>query len=77
MIGQFLMKNGFKRGYHDEIRDHYYNNRCSIAISSSDEGSYIEIYQCKKGSVYNGTGHIYWLIGYLTYYDLMDKNYKQ
>jgi len=67
-VAPFLKKNGFKWIY---VR-HYSNEKCEIHINKNNytvlsEGCLIESEDL----------NIYWLIGYLTYYDLIDKNYKK
>lgn len=72
----FLEKNGFEidsSGY--EIM----NNNCSVRIV---HGEYYRIKVFKSelnevGNLYSRDLNIYWLIGVLTYYGLIDKNYIQ
>jgi coproporphyrinogen III oxidase-like Fe-S oxidoreductase len=66
---KFLEKNGFERiGVAN-----FANNRCNVVISqdgyavSNNDGN----------TMYSNDHNIYWLIGVLTYYEYMDKNYKK
>jgi len=71
IISNFLLKNGFKKK-----RGLFYNDKCQIKIFS-------DVYKItfdESGndySMYSKNHNIYWLIGVLTYYGLMDKNYNQ
>lgn len=83
-IFDFLLVNGFKQVNHRVVE----NDKCSVIIHNEDypfKPLYIEIeqqiwldtpyHQNTKASVFNYDFSIYWVIGYLTYNDLMDKNY--
>jgi len=65
-VKEFLIKNGFSK----VESNHYVNYICEVVIMK-DCYNIIE----NNGSVYSDGLNIYWLIGYLTYYDLIDKNY--
>ena len=66
-VKEFLKKNGFTFN-----NDMYYNEKCSVSIESCYYG--VLIYD--KGYMYSQDLNIYWLIGVLTYYNLIDKNYS-
>ena len=71
-IGSFLLKNGFKGIGGDSYR----NSECTIIVT---EDQY-EIQFTQEGdevSMYTDSLSIYHLIGILTWYDLMDRNYKK
>lgn len=81
-VESFLLKNGF-----EEINQNIYkNDLCSIEITS-DLDENLNKYQCYKITyidknnyscdMWSNDLNIYWLIGMLTYYGLMDKNYNQ
>lgn len=66
-ISKFLTKNGFKK----DGALCYINDNCSIIIydnyfSINHDGNIIE----------SDTHDIYWLIGALTYWNLIDRNFK-
>lgn len=72
MIQHFLLKNGFTEV--EKNIDVYTNGKCKVNIFYDC----IEITSKENGErVYSDDHNIYWLIGYLTYYNLMDKNYNQ
>ena len=70
-VENFLLKNGFEK-IHRKIPS-YKNNKCTIMIVMDKFYSIRYI----KGKVYSDDLNIYWLIGFLTYNGLMDKNYIQ
>jgi hypothetical protein len=71
-IGSFLLKNGFKGIGGDSYR----NSECTIIVT---EDQY-EIQFTQEGdevSMYTDSLSVYHLVGILTWYDLIDKNYKK
>jgi hypothetical protein len=74
-IINFLGKNGFC--FKDGI---YVGEKCDVIIHGSNLSPYLEVVFKKvspKGRMYSGeSGIMYWLIGVLTYYGLIDKDYK-
>lgn len=72
---EFLELNGFKKIDHDI----YQNNRCYIRFISNDEEELVKVlFDGNKSTQWSLDGmSLHTLIGYLTYYELMDKNYKQ
>ena len=69
-IETFLLKNGFAR-IEDEFNG-YTNYECKVYV----DHDYFTI-DFIEGIVYSDNLNIYWLIGFLTYNGLMDKNYIQ
>ena len=67
-VKAFLRANGFSRSK----KNIYVNNKCSVMINL---GSYRVV--TNEWSMFSNDLNIYWLIGVLTYYGYMDKNYKQ
>lgn len=65
----FLKKNGFKR----IERNSYANSMCNVVI---DLWNY-SVADNTGNTMYSKDLNIYWLIGVLTYYGYMDKNYNQ
>ena len=64
---KFLEKNGFKQ----VKKQHFQKDSCTVIIHDM-------CYEVNDGkSAYGPNLEIYWLIGYLTYYGYMDKNYKK
>lgn len=70
-LDDFLSKNGFS--FKDGV---YSNGDCKVIIH---EDHYEVRFQHGQewGSMYSKDLIIYWLIGVLTWNDLIDKNYKQ
>jgi hypothetical protein len=66
-IGEFLLLNGFKQ----RIPYVYVNDKCEITVT--EEG--YEVYH-NELTWYSHDHNIYSLVGWLTWYDLIDKNYK-
>lgn len=66
VVKEFLIKNGFAK---TEL-NHYVNYTCEVVIMG-DCYNIIE----NSGSVFSDNLNIYWLIGYLTYYNFIDKDY--
>lgn len=76
-VEEFLISNGFEK---TESKT-FSNGKCKIIINATDEPSdndHYEIVDIKHdASMYSDNLNIYWLIGVMTYYGFMDKNYKQ
>jgi len=68
-VKAFLRANGFSRSK----KNIYINDKCSIVINRV---CYTVIYN-KREMMFSNNLNIYWLIGVLTYYGYMDKDYKQ
>ena len=68
-IVRFLKKNGFRR----MDKNSYANDLCNVVITK--EG--YEVADNDGAVIYNSNHSIYWLIGLLTYYKYIDKNYRQ
>ena len=64
---EFLKKNGFERMEPSS----YANDRCNVVFGEH----YYEVADSEGNVSYSKDENIYWLIGYLTYYGFMDKNY--
>ena len=64
---QFLKRNGFRN-----IEGKLYTNGKCLVIIKKDH--YI-IENKNKDKFYSEDLNIYWLIGFLTFYDFIDKNY--
>ena len=64
-IESFLLKNGFKKK-----KFYYGNNNCSVMIYENQI-----IIEFNHTTLANKLD-IYWLIGILTYHNLINKNYK-
>lgn len=91
-IDAFLRSNGFKlEGFTTEVPDKnercltswkriwWKNERCSVSINECDDGkeNYQITYDDGESTIFSKDIVIYWLIGFLTYYGLMTKNYVQ
>lgn len=65
----FLTQNGF-----EEVNYFTYKNKkCCVYIGEDD---YIVKNLIDEWEMFSTDRQIYWLIGVLTYYNLMDRNYK-
>jgi len=76
-IIDFLEINGFKKAKDKRdqtIWNTYKNDLCIIYIDMDKE--YYKVTNNEGWSMYSDNLVIYWLIGVLTYNNLMDKNYK-
>lgn len=67
-IHDFLILNGFEK----LEKDSYVNEFCNIVI----EEDHYAVADNTGGVMYSKDLQIYWLIGVLTYYGYMSKNYK-
>jgi hypothetical protein len=71
-IGSFLLRNGFKGIEGDSYR----NSECTVIVT----GDQYEIQFIEEGlevSMYTDSLSIYHLVGILTWFNLIDKNYKK
>ena len=70
----FLRMNGFMEG---TCEDDFHLGRCRVYFRKNKEGDY-DHYEVEfgDGSMFSTDLSIYWLIGVLTYYDLMPREYK-
>jgi hypothetical protein len=65
----FLKLNGFDR----METNSYANDRCNVVY----EDGYFAVADRDGNTTYSKDQNIYWLIGFLTYYGFMNKNYHQ
>lgn len=65
----FLLKNGF-----EQLTKNGYANPCCTVVILQD-GCVIE--QLNEEITISDDLNIYWLVGYLTYHNLIPKNYKK
>ena len=71
-IANFLLKNGFQKISYCK----YGNGKCQVHYHVQFGDESIEVYDTENDtSWYQYDTIIYTLIGYLTYYNLMDRNY--
>ena len=70
-VKRFLTNNGFKKVRTVNNSHEYVNDYCVVVIN---ENNY-EVFD-KDASMFSTDHNIYWLIGVLTYYGMMDRNYK-
>jgi len=68
-VKDFLLKNGFKF-----TGNAYINNKCSIVIIHNYS---VSIMDNDYNVTYSEDLSIYWLIGFLTYYNFIDRNYEK
>ncbi len=77
-LKNLLVPNGFI--YYKNPANFFSNGKCRIILRKNENGNgYCDFYEIStpEGICCSSDPNIYWLIGYLTYYGLMDKNYKQ
>ena len=77
-VEKFLTDNGFSKVKGKKLA--YKNDKCEVLIKLTDTDAWYEVifeYGLDVGRMISDSFNIYWLIGFLTYYDLMGKNYKQ
>lgn len=79
VIGEFLTKNGFKPNGSAS----WTNDKCQVTMHGKREhffeitSSALPGFEGQEMSFYSQNSSIYWLIGNLTYFDLMPKDYKK
>lgn len=71
-IDRFLVMNGFSALERDPST--FTNGKCNVYIGA--HGYIVTWLMDDMSQMYSTDHNIYWLIGVLTYYDLMDKDYK-
>ena len=73
----FLVKNGFTW----MEKNSYANDMCNVVYeelkSDNKKIGYYAVSNNNGDTMYSSTLEIYWLIGVLTYYGYIDKNYKK
>jgi hypothetical protein len=67
-VVRFLRKNGFLKIESKK----YANDKCTVTF---EEDGYYAVANNKGDTRYSNDYNIYWLIGVLTYYGFIDKNY--
>jgi len=67
----FLEKNGFSK----METNSYANDLCNVRFMKDEGGEYYAVADNNGWAVYSPNLNIYWLIGYLTWYDFIPKNY--
>lgn len=72
-VTEFLIKNGLL--YSGERI--YSNDKCTVTIDKDFYSVIIFNKDFEYGFMYSQDLNIYWLIGVLTYYNLIDRNYKE
>ena len=75
-IEDFLLLNGFKK---NKKKFSYTNKFCTVEImfNSQKEAEYYLVTDNDGCNMNSNTLNIYWLIGVLTYYGMLTKDYKQ
>jgi hypothetical protein len=66
-IVSFLKKNGFKR----MEKNSYANDQCNVVITKTS----FEVADNDGCTLYSSNLSLFWLIGTLTYFELINKNY--
>lgn len=70
-VEKFLLANGFK--LKSDIKNHEYeNDKCTLVIHSDCYAIYIK---AEKGFMFSKDLTIYWLIGVLTWMNIIPKDY--
>lgn len=70
---EFLEKNGFERMEEDS----YANDWCNVVFESNGKRRWYAVADNEGNAIYSKDINIYWLVGVLTWYGYIDKNYKQ
>ncbi len=65
---EFLKRNGFEK----MDKNSYANDRCNVVF---EENGY-SVANSNGDAIYSNDFNIYWLIGVLTYYGFIEKDYK-
>lgn len=68
-VFDFLEMNGFE----NIVGNIFFNGKCYVEI----EEKYYKVSDKEDNAMYSNDHNIYWLIGVLTYYDYIGKNYFQ
>lgn len=71
-IGSFLIRNGF-----EEKEDNTYTNSECVVIVTEDQYVIQFMEEGLEVSMYTDSLSIYHLVGILTWFNLIDKNYKK
>lgn len=76
-VERFLLNNGFEK----LSEDSFHNGKCQVdEVNCKDKYSYYMVTLGKDDleyQIFSDNLNIYWLIGILTWHDLMDKNYNK
>ena len=70
-VYNFLVKNGFEISISNDFDYIFTNEKCKVKINETHYSV-----QTNDSIMYSDNLNIYWLIGVLTYYNYMDRNYK-
>ena len=72
-VGSFLLNNGFEK----REDNNYYNSECTVLVADKYYEVMFKDPICGGSSMFTDSWSIYHLIGILTWFDLIDKNYKK
>jgi hypothetical protein len=72
-VGPFLLNNGFEK----RENNNYYNSECTVLVVNKYYEVIFKDPICGGSSMFTDSWSIYHLIGILTWFDLIDKNYKK
>ena len=72
-VGPFLLNNGFEK----REDNNYYNSECTVLVVDKYYEVMFKDPICGGSSMFTDSWSIYHLIGILTWFDLIDKNYKK
>jgi len=70
-IHDFLKHSGFDQ----TSENSFTNSKCKVTIIGNNTASAHYEVKTEEGSMYSNDINIYWLIGVLTYYNYIDRNY--
>lgn len=72
-IGPFLLKNGFSK--HKVGDNVYYNSQCIVTVLDDCYEIAFDDPECGEVATYTDSWSIMHLVGILTWYNLIDRNY--
>lgn len=72
-VGPFLLNNGFEK----QENNNYRNSECTVLVADYYYEVIFKDPICGGSSMFTDSWSIYHLIGILTWFDLIDKNYKK
>ena len=74
-IEEFLLKNGFEKRKHNKSLLRFENKRTTVIIVVQSDFIVVDNIKTNE-SYYSESINLFWLIEVLTYYDLINKDYK-
>jgi len=80
-VGPFLLNNGFEKrednNYYNSEYTVYTNPNCTVIVTGDQYQVIFDYPEVGEVSTYTDSLSMYHLVGILTWYDLIDRNYKK